>query len=1080
MDIRNTLKETVTKLLMGPLQSDNDGIEVLESKPLDTYLTGILWPVNNQGFGGVLDEDEQESLPVKETNEKVNIDEGVHDEGVQLHNIRRPSSVGLTFHLPQRNTRFVLEVSGALYEYTEGQDIDLNPKHSLNIWKRKPFLFQIKSRDLTRIGDNKVKRFYDTEGNVVEPGFLEVHVRQRVIDEGLTVTATVINRFVAGEDKNLTSLFQVCLTASVNEGDHFCARRQSFKSSDEDRATNALIYRHAREYAVGHGIAAEWEPKEPEQPVKKVYTSWIPEWEITSISPDGHPSLKYLKDREDSVFRASILSVINSKKDTLKQLSEFVKVYQNWVDEQAKHIDKLTPELQDIASEHVDQCRTAADRMQKGVIYLSQNKQAWEAFCLANRAMNDQSNGLNRKPSERRPLVWRPFQLAFFLLTLRSTAEEKDSDRHCMDLLWFPTGGGKTEAYLALAAFSIFYQRLTSSDYKANGSVNVIMRYTLRLLTIQQFQRAAAMICAANQIRIEDEARLGKVPISLGLWVGGGATPNRLFSKYKGDEDTAEFALRKEKNAPPRPSSTPMLLLECPLCGKELKASEYVLSNNPEALDIICSNNGCASKRRPLPVYTVDSEIYRHRPSLIIATVDKFAQLPRNPDTGVLFGKPDGHPPSLIIQDELHLISGPLGTMCGLYETAIDYLCTREGILTKVVGSTATIGRARSQVLSLFNRSVLQFPPAALDSRHSFFAEEDKSKQGRIYVGIPSTGRSPKFTLQAVTASLLQSAKALLDKDPKIKKELDPYWTAALYFNSLRELGGADFMFSDDIPKTMNFYANRLGAEYRSDLYKEELTSRVSSVEIPEKLRTLGVELGSDILSEGKPLDAVLASNMISVGVDISRLGLMIVNGQPKTTAEYIQATSRVGRQKPGIVFVVYNASRPRDLSHFEHFSSYHSALYRSVESTSVTPWSPRARDRALHAVLTAMIRHGVDNMRVETEAINFEPGNDQVREVIETIISRATASYQAPDKDIINRQLETFVQHWKNRATQQSNEHKKLKYFHSPNPFKQNVSHDYLMRSAEEVFEDPMQVIWRVPNSMRSVEPSAWFTLWQ
>ena len=909
-----------------------------------------------------------------------------------------------------------------------------------------------------------------------------MHLRRRLIDNTLVVTATVINRFHynSNEDPNPKSLFQVSLSARVKEPGYFCARKQSFKINDEDRATNALIYQHAKEYAVGHGIAAGWEPKDSEKGVKKVFTSWLPEWEVSPISPEGHPDLFTLKEKEDSVFKAEILSKKEDRKKTLQKLREFVNVYNNWIDTQEKLINQLEKDLVETAKEHIRLCRKVKDRMLEGINFLEENESAWDAFCLANLAMDNQAKSLSRRPEERKPLIWRPFQLAFLLLTIKSTAEESDPNRQCVDLLWFPTGGGKTEAYLALTAFIIFYQRLKFPQTRNNGSVNVIMRYTLRLLTIQQFQRAAAMICAADLIRKDNVEKLGQVPISLGLWVGGGATPNRLFPKYGNDENTAEYALEKEIKSYKRPPSTPVLLLECPICGTSLNARNYVLNREPEALDIICPDKSCLSNGDPLPVYTVDSEIYKNRPSLILATVDKFAQLPRNKDTGVLFGKPEGLPPSLIIQDELHLISGPLGTMCGLYETAIDFLCSSNGYPTKIIGSTATIGRAKSHVLNLFNRSVLQFPPPVLDSRHSFFAEEDRIKDGRLYVGITSSGRSPKFALQALTAALLQAASAIYEKNPHLKHDLDPYWTVAMYFNSLRELGGADFMLNDDVQRSMEFYAHRLGVLFRVDIDKEELTSRVSSVEIPDKLKTLSVELGADILSEGKPLDVLLASNMISVGVDISRLGLMIVNGQPKTTSEYIQATSRVGRQKPGLIFVVYNGSRARDLSHFEHFSGYHSALYRSVEATSVTPWSPRARDRALHAVLVSMIRHAIPHMRDDEAAIHLDPDDAQVKEIINTIISRACASSQPPETSAILKQLELLVEHWRNRALNQANEQDKLKYFYKHLPYRRDVSFNYLMRSAEEVFEDPSKIVWRVPNSMRNVEPTAWFTLWR
>ena len=265
---------------MGPLNSDKDGMEIIDSKPLDTYLTGILWPVSKNSTDTVLDKSEQENMPAREDRGKSDSEEGEADEGVPLHSIIRPSSIGLTFHLP-KDTPFQIEVSGACYDiYGADKANRENLKNSDedSQWVRIPFHYRIESKDLNSDEHSSLTAFKDSKGQKTEPGFLEVRLRKRIIDDLLVVTATVINRFIPGEDKNTRSLYQVHLSASVNGEGYFCSRKQSFKSSDEDSATNSLIYRHAREYAVGHGIAAGWEPRDPEQKVSKVFTSWIPEW----------------------------------------------------------------------------------------------------------------------------------------------------------------------------------------------------------------------------------------------------------------------------------------------------------------------------------------------------------------------------------------------------------------------------------------------------------------------------------------------------------------------------------------------------------------------------------------------------------------------------------------------------------------------------------------------------------------------------------------------------------------------------------------------------------------------------------
>ena len=510
-----------------------------------------------------------------------------------------------------------------------------------------------------------------------------------------------------------------------------------------------------------------------------------------------------------------------------------------------------------------------------------------------------------------------------------------------MDLLWFPTGGGKTEAYLGLIALVAFHRRVSRKDPDAGSGIAAIMRYTLRLLTTQQFIRASAMIAACEAIRREkivapQPVKLGNVPFAIGLWVGGDATPNTRKKAFAHLTD--------------RTLSSPQQLTDCPYCHDAL---EYTQVNASEPVTVRCQKATCILHGDLLPVWTVDEDIYARQPTLLIGTVDKFAQIVRNEDTAQLFGVGSGAQPQLILQDELHLIAGPLGTLAGLYESALDIILSTDGTKPKIIGSTATIRRASEQVMALFDRRTCQFPPPGLDASDSGFAVIDNDRPGRLYVGVSTAGRSAKFTLQAVAATLLQTAFAL----PAAVR--DPYWTLVTYFNSLRELGGALVLFQDDVYDTLEQISAARNEPIREPEMIEELTSRRSQGEIRDLLRDLGRNEAS-----GMALDAVLATNMLSVGVDIPRLGLMLVNGQPKTMAEYIQSTSRVGRERvAGLVVPVLNAAKPRDRSHYETFRTWHATLYRDVEATSVTPYASRARDRALHAVLVAVIRHCIPGM---------------------------------------------------------------------------------------------------------------------
>jgi hypothetical protein len=576
------------------------------------------------------------------------------------------------------------------------------------------------------------------------------------------------------------------------------------------------------------------------------------------------------------------------------------------------------------------------------------------------------------------------------------------------------------------------------------------MRYTLRLLTAQQFERATALVLACDLMRRGlvkcplGERDIGSRPFSIGLWVGRDATPNNY--------DAAVNARGQ------RDGSTAEQIDRCPCCHEKVS---WNYDDAATKVQPYCENKACAlgPAYGLWPVFTVDPDIYRQRPTLVIGTVDKFANLPMRRETGVLFGFGTPDTPDLIIQDELHLISGPLGTVAGLYETAFDWLMRRQSHRPKIIGSTATIRRASDQVRALFDRASSQFPPPGLDHDDSGFAVRDPAKAGRRYLGVTTAGRSAKFTLQAVAGTLLQSASAAAIPDPK---ERDGYATLVCYFNSLRELGGAIVQMLDDVPDSIALYARRRRETERRLREPSELTSRVSQKEIVEILAAL-----KRTAADPDMIDVVLATNMVSVGVDVSRLGLMAVNGQPKTRSEYIQATSRVGRSAfPGLVVSVLNAAKPRDRSHFETFPAWHATLYRDVEATSVTPFASRARDRALHAVLVSMIRHGNPAMNAGPD-LSRAPG-PFLQEVVEEIERRIGAIDPREVREA-QQEIDDRMDDWVARAP--------TTYM---NPRQPNRS---LLQSAERYAQrraagKTTGSAWPTMNNMRNVEPTTRFRM--
>lgn len=1030
-ELRRRIVDRLAVDLIGPESEE----EVLTDPPITQYVAGVLYPATS-GF----------ITPDQHIDESDDYDEtAVPDPAVSLASTKYPSSMGMTFAVADTVGSISVEVSAARYQPEdaapdngrwEDDDFISNAqptrarRSNRHVWRRLPIEPVAFELDLT--SPNPRITLPVAHG-------LELFARVRHPSGGtIPVTVALINRNVApfGE-RDQFSFFQPIITAAgpADAGPVFVERHtNNIWSGDRDVQSNRLIYRHARSFAVGHGCSVTWNPPTGSDRADTISTTFQPEFDL--LLADSNPTV------ESKALIMRWLASGEDRIDIVAELHALVADYRGWIEnDQASKVRDLLTDLQASAMTNLDQCRTAADRMDRGVDMLATDDEAWEAFVLANRAMLEQrarSDWIRDERPEEGPQrndthQWRPFQLAFILQCLEGITTADSPDRPIADLLWFPTGGGKTEAYLGLIAFTAFHRRLTTAGGHGGG-VTALMRYTLRLLTIQQFERAAILVCACEHLRntynrehaAERPDKLGAEPISIGLWVGQTASPNSRAD--------AERALEKLRNGATLTEGNPIQLHSCAWCGTHLGPRNYYLNADRTRLVIDCDNEHCDFSRSArgsgairdgLPVYVIDEDIYDHRPTLIIATVDKFASLPWREQAANLFNLNDAEPPpQLIIQDELHLISGPLGTMTGLYETAVELLCTYQGKPPKIIASTATIRRADEHTRGLFGREILaQFPPPAIDARNSYFAvETPPDKKGtRLYVGVMAPGTSHATLMVRTYASLLQSVSEF-DADENVK---DPYWTLVGFFNSLRVLGGARMQVADDVDDRIHLLAAARDAAPREYPMRVELTSRESSADIPERLKQMAISSPNEDV-----IDVLLATNMISVGVDVERLGLMAVMGQPPSTSEYIQATSRVGRRYPGLIVTLFNASRSRDRSHYESFASYHSALYRQVEATSVTPFSPRARDRGLHAVVVALARMLVPEFRTNGGAasiLRYAYKLDVVRDAITARVADTEPEAQVSTL----RQYDELISEWRRMAA----EHEGLVYQNSQNP---------------------------------------------
>ena len=988
LEIRRSLVEALQIDLIGPVGALGDHAEILPQSPSRWYLTGFLVPTEADE-GQRCDPTSNDELD--QAAEPAGIDDDDSPEKPAARRSYLPSSMGVSVLVPA-----TLHDVEAVVRYGEYLRVELSEGASGPLhWKRIP------QEEVVSVA---IGRESTGQGIVPVPNSRGVELVWSVravpdgdLDGGLPkgtrcLSLFVVNRRKASPDEVRDEGFIFQVELEVQSDTSFIARPnlRSLESDDWDERVADLQYRHCFEFSVGHSVATESVVVDGQ--CRTVRTCWLPTAEVEKVAPSKIPGVTLVMEE---------LASLKDGADAQQHLGGMVVSYKEWIKKQSGSLGGLSEHRKETAAELLHRANLAADRIQSGIDLLA-DPHCLEAFRLANKAMAMQGRRrlalqLKKPPEEIVP-AWRPFQLAFILMNLKGIAVADSDDRETVDLLFFPTGGGKTEAYLGLAAFTLVLRRLRHPGLTSAG-LSVLMRYTLRLLTLDQLGRAAALICALELERQEDVDKLGEWPFEIGLWVGMAATPNRMGRKGDTDAHSARRKTIAFKNDDRKPSPIP--LEECPWCGEKFKATSFQLVPNadePTDLRVTCANRRCEfSRGNPLPILSVDEPIYRRLPCFLIATVDKFAAMPWTGEVGGFFGRVDRvdaegfygpchpttgrplpvdrlPPPDLIVQDELHLISGPLGTMVGLYESALDELSTIEvegrRIRPKIIASTATVRRAESQIRALFNRRTVDvFPPPGPDVRDSFFARTHSTKESnaREYVGIAAQGRSPKVIMLRLYLALLGAAQKAYHEagGPKIDNNpADPYMTLLGYFNSLRELGGARRLIEDEVRTQLTGRGGRKRVGEATGLFKDrtiayepvELTSRVTTDKVSEAKRRL-----EQAFKEKDHVDVAIATNMISVGLDISRLGLMVCFGQPKTSSEYIQATSRVGRddQRPGLGGTILNIHRPRDRSHYERFAAFHDSFYRSVEATSVTPFSPRALDRGLAGTLIALVRQG-------------------------------------------------------------------------------------------------------------------------
>lgn len=920
-----------------------------------------------------------------------------------------------------------------------------------------------------------------------------------------------------------------------------------------------FLYRSIKDYAVGHLCSVDWNVCGTEHWVR---SEFIPSFETPDVEPIPRDKYTYvdqngiqipkplLEDTRSLEFKWLSLFSDASDLDIINNLKRFVNQYHAWITRQREVLSTENGDTH-LGEENLEKCQDDYKRMTDNIrLILEDNPANMMSFRLMNSAMFIQLWHSKRKTNKATnfdfykneaddhlfgnlPAAWRPFQLAFILLNLDGIIQRSDdplwtSRNELVDLVWFPTGGGKTEAYLGIIALTIINRRRNYPN--DGGGTTAIMRYTLRLLATQQFQRATRLILALEQLRRWDKYSLGVEPISIGLYVGEDSLPNsakNLFEECQKWNTRDDFGKRKESKIP---------LDICPCCGEPLKYQNIGTASDPRII-FRCDNIDCIFSDE-IPVRLCDEYIYQNPPTLLFGTVDKFAALghrvsttKEKNDSRRLFGNGgmDVLPPSLIIQDELHLLLGPLGSAVSLFECAIDQLCSykdQSGIIIrpKIISSTATTRNTELQIRALYDRQVSIFPKPGIDYDDSFFSFYKRERIGsterfvskRKYLGIFPTGRTQMTTQMRLIATMFvhralfeeEYASHLVERD--VEETMDFYHSIIDYFNSLKEVGKTDAQFYTEFTK----YTRRLFKRvlrfsnmleclygYDSSFKKSELTGRLSGSEVVNELEEVGRHWraghrlpylganGIEWMHGTTPPDLILATNMISVGLDIDRFNTIVMNSMPRNIAEYIQASSRVARSKPGLVITLHNPFRARDLSHFERFKEFHEKLYYYVEPISITPFSKKSVNKYLPLYNATMIRHLNNNLANAEDASKLTPAiRDTIKTELYSYFKKRLERTQELSQELkellteeLERHIESFIDEslvkWLGLVDNQQSEGYTLRYsgsdFLNANG-RQRIRWKDLFLALDAYIDDEAENMWSVPMSLRTVESEA------
>jgi len=1005
------------KFPVGPW-CDSSGREVIHQDPRFVYTVGVLHPISSETiqFEGtdIDDEDDDEPNPLPQPLVEEDGSKGTDDDElepfVNFNKFASPRSIGFTIRPQDLTAPIQVRVTGAWYE---SRSI---PGNTRIWWTRHEF-----SHEATLTPDGSSVAFTPIASSLA----LTVGLTTRVHGTQKMVTVWIRNDSVVEQNKPSASatVFQTELSAKVGKLSPLNTRSNNNPDSLD------LLYSTEVLLATGHGCDVS--VTSDEYPVTVVRTESMPVVEIKPLTPDIH-------DAAGASLAIGMDDLAGFNAQAVSGIEKLLTEYQTWLDERRRDLPTIPANMRGIADAHLSACDDFLEDMKEGWNLTQLNQDVRACLAFASRAMNQQRRAYNAPPRRLTTqdgggyvvdgasphaaagdqAFWRPFQIAFVLASLPRFFERRNNfstspQRDWVNVIWMPTGGGKTEAYLGLAAFVILWERLNiqRGNTKVPASMKVLMRYTYRLLTVQQVSRAASLVCALELIRREQPAVFGSSEIRIGAWLGGSVTPN--------SRKEAVSQLQKLRRDGKKPGSRGFLLVRCPWCGTDVnddagKPVGYcvVPIGTEERVLAYCPDPTCefhlrdvvgvrgAVIPRGIPFLEVDDDIYAQPPDFVVGTIDKTARIPWKTETQSLFGlnhrktaadpkKRQADAPALFIQDELHLISGPLGTIDGVFEILLEEYCRQSGGRAPVyVAATATTKNFEGQAEALYRRPARLIPPPGLTIDNSFFARRDSTGPGKVYVGVCATGSVSGLDTQITALGSLAFHAAVLGAE-RMGATTDPWWSNVVFFSSRKALmllsSAADTSLGQRIKRFRALSGRRSGRKVLGGpidghadrpLRKNRELTATSSDDINQVLDDLSIALPSDDV-----IDLCMATSMIEVGLDVSRLGLMTVIGQPKTASQYIQATGRVGRSADavGLVVTVFKTTTPRDLAHYEGFTHWHRRMYASVESASVTPFTREALQRSLPSYMAGMLRMLHSGCAVAPSLVNWIPAIERL-----------------------------------------------------------------------------------------------------